>query len=941
MGGFLGLRVEALPLRLGHWLVSNFNPAQMAIKLSNGRFLRITEEGVAAVLDLPNGSVTMTERDCHMVGPDLLAWRCKVKKRNGNITVHALATLALSLKEGGVWFKRHFCLVVASTLVASTPNGYANQKTVHMFKDVRMIKDLDWCGYLLSSLVNTHDSWSQNTARKFTGPLLFLTLLYVDRVEVGERNVPRANPASHGWTKRALDAWEQQEVDAGGFGYGRLEEPFWTPAARPARRSSVEQTRYGRADSRPQPVHQDHTPGVSMISAASRAPTVPSSIGDTTGSRGATGDHPVHHGLIPATDKGFGCELDSMIADLRIVASRVANKVREDPRQAQGRQCFHHLGGVASLISGLIPTPAEVTTAPEHHEDPFWHSSQLFREVNRVEEAVTRDLATQRVVGMPVGQANGTMQSRQGVQVREPSPEGVEPPSFSLGMTQELAEVAPNRIPEVTTAPVLPPEHHEDPFWHSSQLFREVNRVEEAVTRDLTTQRMVGMPVGQANGTMQSRQGVQVREPSPEGFEPPSFSLGMTQELASQRVEDMSVGSLNARETRPEMEGLTAGPSNAATPLMQRQRTGGTITPQRGLRTLASLRVERRTHGLSNATTLTPQVHRPAVLESPPPRVPLGGRPGAVHKGKSPLGNESEPFCMVFNAAKGYPTAPLPPVYVVWKWLFDSPHGDRNEVLFQHADRKARWADFSTLKEGSNISKVMVDAWCFVLNTRENYRKPGVSSRMFLTPATTIGTVVAATCNRNDRLAWFTRRLDIEVQATDHVGIATLDMYIFPIMHNRRFFMISISFKHGTFDIIDSAPAVSDSIEIYGRIPGELRDLLAAYLERKQQPVRALRLRDMQPKRMMVAWGEPTAGVESAVYTMRHMEEYVGQKSTTWYCGLQAGGAALMLNLRKRFLHNIILSAANVHVQNIIARVGEYDRMRAAQMLQSTARQPS
>ncbi|XP_019154220.1 PREDICTED: uncharacterized protein LOC109150699 isoform X2 [Ipomoea nil] len=521
--------------------------------------------------------------------------------------------------------------------------------------------------------------------------------------------------------------------------------------------------------------------------------------------------------------------------------------------------------------------------------------------------------------------------------------------SLISGLIPAPAEVAPNRVPEVTTAPVLPPEHHEDPFWQSSQLFREVNRVEEAVMRDLATQRVVGMPVGQANGTMQSRQGVQVREPSPEGFEPPSFSLGMTQELASQRVEDMPAGSLNVvqvRETRPGMEGLTAGPSNATTQLMQGQQTEGTITPQRGLRTLASLRFERRTPGPLDATTLTPQVHHPAqqggfILESPPPRVPLGKRPGALHKGKSPLGNESEPFCMVFNAAKGYSTAPLPPIYVIWKWLFDSPHGDRNEVLFQHAARKARWADFTTLKEGSNISKVMVDAWCFVLNTRENYRKPGVSSRMFLTPATTIGTVVAATCSRNDRLAWFTRRLDIEVQTTDHVGIATLDMYIFPIMHNSRFFMISISFKHGTFDIIDSAPAVSDSIEIYGRIPGELRDLLAAYLERKQQSVRALRLRHMQPKRMMVAWGEPTAGVESAVYTMRHMESYVGQKSTTWYCGLQAGGAPLMLNLRKRFLHNIILSAANVHVQNIIARVGEYDRVRVSQMLQSTTRQPA
>ncbi|XP_019167544.1 PREDICTED: uncharacterized protein LOC109163239 [Ipomoea nil] len=465
----------------------------MAIKLSDGRFLRITEEGVAAVLGLPNGSVTMTERDTHMVGPDLLAWRCKVKKRNGNIMVHALATLALSLKEGGVWFKRHFCVVVASTL-----NDYANQKTVHMFKDVRMIKDLDWCGYLLSSLVNTHDSWSQTTARKFPGPLLFLTLFYVDRVKAGERNVPRANPAAHGWPKRSLDAREQQEVDAGGFGYGQLEEPFSTSASQPRCRSSVEQTRYGRADSRPQPVQQGHTPGVSMVSAASRAPTVPSPQGDTTGSGGATGDHPVHHDLIPDANKGFGCELDSMIADLRKVASRVADK---------------------------------------------------------------------------------------GVQVREPSPEGFEPPSFSLGMTQELASQRVEDMPagslNVVQVRETRPGMEGLTAGQSNATIQLMQGQQTGGTitpqrglRTLASLRFERRTPGPSDATTLTPQGVQVREPSPEGFEPPSFSLGMTQELASQRVEDMPAGSLNVvqvRETRPGMEGLTAGPSNATTQLMQGQ----------------------------------------------------------------------------------------------------------------------------------------------------------------------------------------------------------------------------------------------------------------------------------------------------------------------------------------------------------------------------------
>ncbi|XP_019170822.1 PREDICTED: uncharacterized protein LOC109166318 isoform X2 [Ipomoea nil] len=143
------------------------------------------------------------------------------------------------------------------------------------------------------------------------------------------------------------------------------------------------------------------------------------------------------------------------------------------------------------------------------------------------------------------------------------------------------------------------------------------------------------------------------------------------------------------------------------------------------------------------------------IVDSSAKYVAMGRRIGADRKGKSPLGHGSEPFRMFFSTASG------------------------NEHLFQHATRKAR----------------------------EKFRRRGVPSRMFVTIAVTMGTVGSVSSSRNERLAWFTRRLDADVQDSKHVGLATLDMYIFPIMHRGRYYVMSISFKHSSFNIIDSSPA--------------------------------------------------------------------------------------------------------------------------------------
>lgn len=178
----------------------------MALKLCNGSYISITAADVAVVFGLPNGPVPIVEHEGQQVPPELRAWREKIKHRRGKITVKALVTQMLEIKDGGEWFRRHFSVIVVSTLIACVSNGYANQRTLHMFRDVNRITDLGWCEYLLRSLVTAHGPWTQDRSRKFTGPLLFLTLLYVDRLVVGGRDVPRSVPTLNGWTSELLKA---------------------------------------------------------------------------------------------------------------------------------------------------------------------------------------------------------------------------------------------------------------------------------------------------------------------------------------------------------------------------------------------------------------------------------------------------------------------------------------------------------------------------------------------------------------------------------------------------------------------------------------------------------------------------------------------------------------------------------------------------------------
>nr|GMC77940.1 uncharacterized protein LOC109157732 isoform X3 [Ipomoea batatas] len=226
----------------------------------------------------------------------------------------------------------------------------------------------------------------------------------------------------------------------------------------------------------------------------------------------------------------------------------------------------------------------------------------------------------------------------------------------------------------------------EDVFWQNPDNIQALERVEMAALRATTVS---DMPTFSLRLTQHSPS--QSNEDHTLGIkvsDMPSFSLGFTQDSPSQHNEDNTLGDQGP---------VTPAPQGA----------------NRGLQ-LGDLPTERQ--------------RSPA-----PPLVRLADR-----KGKRPLNQEPRPFHLVFSPSRGYLTVPIPPIYMVWMWVFNCPNTSRDEVLFRHNDRIATWSDFRTLQEGANVSTAVVDAWSTVLNAREKSRGWGAPSRLFASTTTTV-----------------------------------------------------------------------------------------------------------------------------------------------------------------------------------------------------------
>ncbi|KAH6766684.1 hypothetical protein C2S52_017667 [Perilla frutescens var. hirtella] len=205
-GSILHLDITKLPQKITYWLLENFDLVSRELQLQHGRRLRIEVSNVSVIFDFPRGP--------HKIQKSVRGQICQVMQKD------ELLTSILSDTTAGEWFKMNFMILVITSMIENYDDGHIYKNLMDCLQDIDNVSQYDWCDYVLRSLVNHTVKWKSNKTMPFTGPILFLLMMYLDRVEVYFREVPRYIPAFHEWNDTLLADRELTELATGNFGGG-------------------------------------------------------------------------------------------------------------------------------------------------------------------------------------------------------------------------------------------------------------------------------------------------------------------------------------------------------------------------------------------------------------------------------------------------------------------------------------------------------------------------------------------------------------------------------------------------------------------------------------------------------------------------------------------------------------------------------------------------
>ncbi|KAH6808346.1 hypothetical protein C2S51_029454 [Perilla frutescens var. frutescens] len=173
-GSILHLDVRIIPKKLSYWLVDNVDPQSKEIKLNNGRRLRFDAEDVSLILGFPRGPQKLAKMRRSEPSSMVDKFRNKLGKDYNRISVSYVRDEMLKERDGGEWFRRLFMVLLTCCMIENSGNGYVFCQLLHYFDEVNMVREYDWCDYVVRSLVDAAIQWQQRKDRFFTGPIFFL-----------------------------------------------------------------------------------------------------------------------------------------------------------------------------------------------------------------------------------------------------------------------------------------------------------------------------------------------------------------------------------------------------------------------------------------------------------------------------------------------------------------------------------------------------------------------------------------------------------------------------------------------------------------------------------------------------------------------------------------------------------------------------------------------
>lgn len=224
-GSLFEMNIDSIPARLAHYVVDNFDTEDMVIRTRKWP-IHVTTESVNQILGLKDEGVDInsieTDKEWDIIIKD---WRAQFENKLIRPKDNVKKILASNSADWN--FKLNFIVLFVNTMAVSMKMGTCNLAILsHLGKDLDL-KDVNWCKYIIDCAKESKVGWnSESDASFYTGPITFLTLLYLDTTRCHGVDHKKIKPALKGWNTEMMKKREKLEISIGGFGRGELDEKY-------------------------------------------------------------------------------------------------------------------------------------------------------------------------------------------------------------------------------------------------------------------------------------------------------------------------------------------------------------------------------------------------------------------------------------------------------------------------------------------------------------------------------------------------------------------------------------------------------------------------------------------------------------------------------------------------------------------------------------------
>ncbi|KAL1809459.1 hypothetical protein ACET3Z_026449 [Daucus carota] len=197
----LHFRMTTYPHRLGYNVVNAFCSRSCALRVKGGDVL-ITEKLVHNIMGLPLGDGRISLKAGRLARTP---W--DEQYPSNAITPKMIRDKLLESRTVDYNFKMNFLILVYNFFIQGNQNSFVARDMLSFRGNIDNCGEYNWCSLLIEKLKKTHQYWSAEKWRNFSGPLPFLI----------ENEVV---PWYRRWSDMLLRERQQNETDVANFGNG-------------------------------------------------------------------------------------------------------------------------------------------------------------------------------------------------------------------------------------------------------------------------------------------------------------------------------------------------------------------------------------------------------------------------------------------------------------------------------------------------------------------------------------------------------------------------------------------------------------------------------------------------------------------------------------------------------------------------------------------------